>query len=148
MILSETYANNYLSFLLGKTKTLTAPTTVYIGLCTNNPEIADGDFAIGDFNEIVGDTYERVVLVINGESYPNLIGAAADKKIVNIAQINWTKTLEGYPDAKGFGLFSMKTDGTPFAMGKLANTLTTPAGAVALFEAGGLEFFIGNAVAE
>lgn len=148
MILSETYANNYLSFLLGKVKTLTAPTTVYIGLSTNNPEIEDGDYAIGDFNEITGDTYERVVLVINGESYPNLVGTADDRKMTNIAQINWTKTVEGYPDANGFGLFSAATGGTPFAVGKLASTLTTPAGAVALFDAGGLEFFIGSAVAE
>lgn len=148
MILSETYANNYLSFLLGKTRTLTAPSTVYIGLSVNNPEIADGDYAVGTFKEITGDTYERVTLVINGADFPNLIGEADNRKLTNIAQINWTKTLEGYPDAKGFGLFSEKTGSAPFAMGKLANTLTTPAGAVALFEAGGLEFYISNAAAE
>ena len=132
MPFSDSYANQILNYALAKTATLNAPTAVYIGLCTNDPE-ADG----GTFNELSltgGYGYSRVMIVRRDETYPNVIGTAANRAITNQYQINWTKATLDWPEAKGFGLFSAATGGSPFFYGKLEEPVTCVAGAVALFD--------------
>lgn len=145
MPFSATYAQQILNYTLGKVKTLTAPTYVYIGLCTNDPD-ADN----GTFNELSGGGYARVMISQTGETYPALIGIASGRKISSVAQINWNKATSDWARVNGFGLFSAAAGGSPFFYGKLdlteeqkaAGGLLVVKDAVALFEAGqfGLEF--------
>lgn len=135
MILSASYANQYLNFLLGKTATLTAPAEVWAGLSTNNPEG-------GTFTEVSGNGYARVLISLKGESYPAEIGSAANYEIGNVKQISFNKATGGYT-VKGVGLFSAATGGSPFSYGALTNSdgsvneegVSVVTGAVPLFEA-------------
>lgn len=129
MPFSTDYANKVLNYLFAKTEKLEAPYYVYIGLCTNDPE-ADG----GTFNELSGGGYARVLISQREETYPNVIGTASGRAISNQYQINWTKATLDWAEAKGFGLFSTATGGTPFFYGKLEEPITCVAGAVALFD--------------
>lgn len=129
MPFSTTYANNILNFLLAKTASLSAPSAVYIGLCTNDPE-ADG----GTFNELSGGGYSRVLISQRGASYPNVIGSASARAITNQYQINWTKATLDWDEAQGFGFFESANGGSPFFYGKLEEPVTCVAGAVALFD--------------
>ena len=72
----------------------------------------------------------------------------AGRKISNGRQINWVKSTGGWPKrAKGFGLFTSATGGSPFFYGKIdltteqeaAGGLQVVAGAVALIDPGALE---------
>lgn len=137
MILSDNYANNYLNFLLGNVATLTAPTQVWLGLSSNNPEGEDGIFT-----ELAGGNYSRVLVKIRGESYPDVLGTASDRSITNVKQITWNKASDAWLNGLGVGFFTAETGGTPFAYGKLDQELVTPAGAVALLEPGAFEIFI------
>ena len=130
MPFSDSYANQILNYTLAKTKTLTAPSAVYIGLCTNDPE-ADG----GTFKELSGFGYTRVLISQREETYPNVIASASGRAIKNAYQINWTKATGGdWAEANGFGLFSLATGGTPFYYGKLKEPVTCVAGAVFLYD--------------
>ena len=129
MPFSNNYANNILNYLFAKTASLSAPSAVYIGLCTNDPE-ADG----GTFTELSGGGYSRVLISQRGATYPNVIGNASARAISNQYQINWTKATLDWAEAKGFGLFESATGGSPFFYGKLEEPVTCVAGAVALFD--------------
>ena len=141
MPFSTPYANQILSYTLSKTMTLTAPEFVYLGLCSNDPE-ADN----GTFTELSGGNYSRVLIVQRNQSFPALIGSASNRKITNNGQITGNKATAQLT-AKGFGLFSAATGGTPFFYGKLAQEVVIPVDAVPLFEAGafGLEFLATDA---
>ena len=129
MPFNDSYANQILNFAFAKVYQLTPPSTVYIGLSSNNPE-ADG----GTFTELSGNGYHRVLVSVRNETYPNVINSATDRYIVNTKQVNWTKATGDWIDAKGFGLFSAETGGTPFFYGKLEEPVSVKAGSVALFD--------------
>lgn len=143
MPFSNTYAQQILNYTLGKTKTLTAPSYVYLGLSSNDPEAAGGNFA-----ELSGGNYARVLISQTGETYPDLIGTASDRAIGNSKQINWNKASADWATAKGFGLFPSATGGTPFFYAKLDAPVTVPQGAVALFEPDGFGLNFPNKDAE
>lgn len=136
---SNTYANNILNYTFGKTATLAAPEYVYIGLCTNDPE-ADK----GSFTELSGNGYSRILISHRGQTYPDVINSASDRVVKNAKQINWTKATGDWPEAKGFGLFSAATGGTPFYYGKLSEGVTCEAGAVMLFDPEALQIGIAD----
>lgn len=128
MPFSTTVANQLLNWTLGKgSASLTTINQVWIGLCTNEPED-------GNFQEVTGDTYERVLIGQSGEMYPDVLGTASDRTIKNTKQINWTKAKVNWSTIKGFGLFSSKTGGSPHFYGSLEEPLNVEAGAVALFD--------------
>lgn len=140
MPFTNNYANNILNYAFAKTASLTAPSAVYIGLTTNDPE-ADG----GTFNEISGGGYARVLISQKGESFPNVIGSASNRAITNPYQINWYKATADWPRVNGFILSSSPTVGETsnvFFYGaldldaaiKAAGGLLVEAGAVALFD--------------
>lgn len=129
MPFNDSYANDILNYAFAKTAKLTAPTSVYIGLCSNDPE-ADG----GTFTELSGNGYSRVLISLKDGTYPNVIGYASGRMIQNTKQINWTKATGDWGDANGFGLFSAGTDGTPFFYGKFEEPVSVSAGSVALFD--------------
>lgn len=129
MPFSDSYANDILNYLFSKTTELTAPKQVYIGLCSNDPEADNGTFV-----ELSGNGYSRVLISIKGNEYPTKIANAASRAIQNIEQINWTKATGDWIPAKGFGLFSAPTGGSPFFYGRLEKPITCEAGAVALFD--------------
>lgn len=127
---NTTWSNNFLNLTFAKTTSISAPATVYIGLCSNDP-VADG----GTFTELSGNGYSRVLIAQRGESYPNVIGTAANRAITNPYQINWTKATGDWAEAKGFGLFEAASGGTPYYFDKLDEPYPTAAeGAVALFD--------------
>jgi hypothetical protein len=68
-----------------------------------------------------------------------LVGTAENRVIKNIAQINWTKATQNWPEVKGIALYTAKTGGVPFYYSKVPNPFITEAGAVALFEAGNFQ---------
>lgn len=131
MILSASYANAYLNFLLGKVTTLTAPSKVYLGFSSTATEGEDGSFT-----ELSGGNYERVLVSINGEAYPDFLGTAADRTITNVKQIAMNKASAAWDNALGAGFFTTLTGGTPFAYGDLTQPLVVAEGAVALLEPG------------
>ena len=137
---SKDYANQILNVALAKQAQLSAYASVYIGLCTNDPEADDGTF-----NELSGGSgYGRVLISRKGDSYPAKIGTAADRVIANIDQINWNKATMDWPRVKGFGLFSQESGGTPYYYGKLEMTeeekaaggILVVAGSVMLIDSG------------
>lgn len=132
MPFSDTYANNILNWMFGKGAiTVNSHPSVYIGLCTNDPE-ADGGW--DTTKELSGNGYTRVLISKYGESYPNVISSASGREITNPYQINWYKATADWPEANGFGLFTTISGGTPYFYGKLDNPVTCETGAVALFD--------------
>lgn len=133
MAFSTSYANSILNYLFGKTTSLTAPSTVYVGLCTNAPE-TDG----GTFTEVTNEWYERVIIIQRGTGntsttyYTDLMTSASDRSIENEKQIAWNKALDEVT-VKGFGLFNSATGGTPFYYGDFEAPITVASGAVLLF---------------
>lgn len=135
MPFSTTYANNILNWALGKSAAMSGHSKVFLGLCSNDPE-ADG----GTFTELSGNGYSRVLLHQYNETYPGLIANAANRAITNGKQIGFTKATGGaWATAKGYGLFTAETGGTPFFYAKLKNPVDTPEGAVFLFDPGELK---------
>lgn len=140
MPFTTTYANNILNYALSKTAQLTAPSAVYIGLCTNDPE-ADN----GAITELSGGGYSRVLIAQKNETYPNVMGSANNRAISNSYQINWTKATLDWARINGFFLSSSPSVGETsgiFFYGalelteeqKAAGGLLVEAGAVALFD--------------
>lgn len=132
MPFTTTFANHVLNYIMAKTMALTAPTEVYIGLCTNNPEETGGTVS-----ELTGGAYHRVLISQKGEDYPDVIGNANNRMITNTKQINWTKATGNWAEAKGFFLASSPTVGDTkgiFFYGKLEEPVTCAAGSVALFD--------------
>lgn len=129
MPFSDLYANRILNFTFSKTTELEAPASVYIGLSSNDPE-ADR----GVFTELSGNGYSRVLISLKNETYPDVMGSANGRTILNTKQINWTKATGDWIPALGFGLFSSATGGEPFFYGKLEEEVACVAGAVALFD--------------
>ena len=135
MPFSTTYANSVLNLMMGRTASLTGHKMVYLGLCTNDPE-ADA----GVFNELSGNAYGRVLLHEYNMDHPDLMNAASARGITNKKQIGFTKASpSAWPTAKGYGLFTAETGGTPFFYAKLREPVDTPAGAVFLFDPGELK---------
>lgn len=139
MPFNDSYANGILNYAFAKVSSLTAPSSVYIGLSSNDPEADEGVFT-----ELSGNGYERVLVSVKGQSYPDLIGSASLRQILNTKQINWTKATEDWPLVKGFGLFSSSTGGNPFFYGALAEPVSVTAGSVALFDPGSLNISFPN----
>lgn len=129
MPLSTAYANTVLDVMFSKVSSLTIPSAVYIGLCSNDPE-ADG----GTITELSGNGYARVMISQKGEEYPNLISPASNREISNTYQINWTKATGNWSTAKGFFLADAPTGGNKFFYGKLETPVTVETGMVALFD--------------
>lgn len=129
MPFSVEQANSILNFMFSKTGTLTAPTSIYMALSSNDPE-ADN----GTFTELSGGGYARVLVSVKGETYPDFIGSASARSIKNTKQIVFNKATADWATAKGFALFSGVSGGAPFYYAKLDNEVTVPTGAVALFD--------------
>lgn len=129
MPFSTNYANNILSVIFGKMASLTAPSSVYIGLCSNDPEESNGSVT-----ELSGNGYSRVLVSLKGEAFPNTFGSPSNRKIENTYQINWTKATGDWAEAKGFFLTDAQTGGNIIFYGKLAEPVTVETGMVALFD--------------
>ena len=141
MPFSTTYANNFLDVAFSKVSaSVVPPASVYIGLCTNDPE-ADN----GTVRELSGSGYSRVLISQKNQTYPNVMGSAANREIKNTMQINWQKATADWARVKGFFLSSSPTIGETTAIffyGKLdlteedeaAGGLLVENGMVALFD--------------
>ena len=140
MPFTTSYANSLLNLAMAKTKQLTAPSTVYLGLCSNDPEASNGSVT-----ELSGGNYSRVAISAKDSVYPDFMGDANGRAIQNNKQINWTKASTGWTRVKGFFLSTSGTVGETsgiFFYGKLdlteeeeaAGGLLVEAGMVALFD--------------
>ena len=142
MPFTETYAQNVLNYIFGKTKTLTAPADVYLALSSNDPE-ADN----GAFTELSGGGYSRVHISTTSGTYPNMMGSPSGRSITNNKQINWNKATAKWADIKGFALFTASTGGLMIYYGKITNAegkVSVDSGAVALFDPGALKISIAS----
>ena len=127
--------NMILDWAIGRRQSLPVHDKVFLGLCSNDPE-ADG----GTFNELSGNGYSRVLIHQYNETYPGLITASANRVVSNIKQIGFTKATGGaWAQAKGYGLFTTETGGTPFFYTALGKAVDTAEGAVFLFDPGELK---------
>ena len=133
MPFSNAKAAEILNYMFSKSRTLSAPDNVYFGLCSNDPE-ADN----GTFTELSGNNYARALVSKKGEVYPDFIGSTSGRTIQNAKQIVFNKATGAWITAKGFGMFTSASGGTPFYYAKLDNELTVEEGAVALFDPGTL----------
>lgn len=130
MPFSNTYAHNILNCIFGKTNGITAPSSVYLALSSNDPE-ADG----GTFTELVGGNYARVLVSLKGEAYPDYISTANDRFVINVKQIAFNKATADWADIKGFALYDAATNGNMIYYSKVTNgTVSIKTGAVALFD--------------
>jgi hypothetical protein len=134
MPFSTTYANNILKWALAQSTAMSAHSKVFLGLCSNDPE-ADG----GTFTELSGKGYHRVLISQYNSEYPGLLTTANNRAVSNSKQIGFTKATAAWATAKGYGLFTAETGGTPFFYAKLKNEVNTPEGAVFLFDPGELK---------
>lgn len=142
MPFTESYAHNILNYIFGKTKTLAAPTDVYLALSSNDPE-ADN----GTFTELSGGGYARVHICTTSGAYPNLMGTPTGRAITNSKQINWNKATAKWKDIKGFALYTAATGGQMIYYGKITNAegkVSVDSGAVALFDPGALKISIAS----
>lgn len=140
MPFTTNYANQILSVAMAKTTQMSAPSMVYIGLCTNDPEASNGSVT-----ELSGGNYGRIAIAAKGSTYPDFMGEANGRAIQNNKQINWTKASVTWARVKGFFLSTSPTVGETsgiFFYGKLdlteeeeaAGGLLVEAGMVALFD--------------
>ena len=140
MPLTTAYANDYLDFLLAKKTSMTVPSQVWMGLCSNDPE-ADK----GAITELSGGGYTRVLISQKGAAYPDFVGSSASRAITNTKQINWAKATADWKRVNGFFLSASGVVGETtqiFFYGKLelsaadatAGGLLVEAGSVALFD--------------
>lgn len=142
MPFSTNYAQSILTYIFGKTKTLTAPADVYLALSSNDPE-ADN----GTFTELSGGGYSRVHISTTSGNYPNLMDSPSGRSITNSKQINWNKATADWQDIKGFALWTAPTGGTMIYYGKITNAegkVSVDSGAVALFDPGALKISIAS----
>lgn len=135
MPFSTTYANNILNWAMGKSASLSGHNTVYVGLCTNDPEATGGTFT-----ELSGKGYARVLVGQYNNEHVGVMGSADARAVTNTKQLNFTRATDGAWDTvNGYGLFTDKTGGTPFFYAKLKQPVTVPDGAVFLFDPGDLK---------
>ena len=142
MPFTTAYANQILNYTLAKVATLNAPSMVYIGLCTNDPEKSSGNV-----NEISGGGYHRVLIAQKGGTHPNYFSNAQSRAITNNYQINWTKATADWERVKGFFLSSSPTVGETseiFFYGSLELDEETKAAGGLLVEAGSVALFDPN----
>ena len=135
MPFNTTYATNILNWIIGKTaqSSLPAHSKVFLGLCSNDPE-ADN----GTFTELSGGSYGRVLINQYNQEFPGLMSVSG-RAMSNSKQIGFNKATAKWTTAKGFGLFTAETGGTPFYYAKLKNPVDTDPGAVFLFDPGELK---------
>lgn len=148
MPFSEDYATNILNYMMAKVKTLSAPSIVYIGLSTNDPEEDNGKFTelsvAGNYgySRVLISRYDDNLFTVMGQYKPEGASKADPRTFTNLKQINWTKASSDWPRINGFGLFSSEAAITPFFYGSLdltpevkeAGGLLVREGEVALFE--------------
>lgn len=132
------HANQILDYMFSKTNTsINAYSQVYMGLSRNDPEADAGIF--NELDATTCDNYERVLISIKNETYPDFMGKANNRTIKNVKQINFNRNrseTDAWDTIKGFGLFSAKTGGTPFYYAKVDREggVEVPPNAVALFD--------------
>jgi hypothetical protein len=140
MPFTTAYANNLLNLAMAKKTEMNAPDTVFLGLCTNDPEASGGSVT-----ELSGGAYTRIAISAKNSAYPDFMGNANGRAIQNNKQINWTKASVTWARVKGFFLSTSPTVGETsgiFFYGKLdlteeeeaAGGLLVEAGMVALFD--------------
>lgn len=134
MPFSTNHANLILNVVMCKEKQMTTGTGVWLGLCANDPEEGKGSFS-----ELSGNGYSRVLIHQMGQDYPGLMGSASERAISNLKQIGFTKATGAWATANGYGLFYQSAGGTPFYYAKLKEPVSTPEGAVFLFDPGELK---------
>lgn len=139
MPLSDSYAKAILNVMF-KGGSLSGSSEVYLGLSTNDPEA-------GDFYEMSGDTYARVLIAKNGATYPDYMGDVDGRAITNAKQINFNRSTTDWPTIFGFGLFAGKTGGSPYYYARVDNPegVSVPSNAVALFDPETLKVSIATA---
>ena len=134
------YANQILNVAMAKTAQVSAPLTVYLGLCSNDPEASNGSVT-----ELSGGNYDRIAISAKSSTHPDYMSSASGRAIQNTKQINWTKASVTWARVKGFFLSTSPTVGETYGIffyGKLdltkeeeaAGGLLVEAGMVALFD--------------
>ena len=151
MPFSNNISQHILKLMFTKDYSFPTVNEVWMALSTNNPETATPP---GTFQEMMGDTYKRVLLIKNGDSYPDYLNDPEVREVSNKNQINWTKAQTDWPRLQGFALFTRdrtKQETDPMISAdnvamlyygalelsdedKAAGGLEVKAGAVALFD--------------
>lgn len=102
-MISNTYANKILNHLCGNNENLAQPDALYLGLCANEPNAADGAVT----GQPTAPSYARVI--VGGKNYTNHFGSAVDGKITNSLEIQFKTARTAWGNMKYFFLSTSAT---------------------------------------
>lgn len=137
-MISQVYANKILNAMFGISDTVSLPSAIYIGLCTNEPNASTGAVS----GEPTATGYARKA--VGGSSKTKLFGSADGGKIANNAEVQFS-TVRAAAGVMNYFFLSESVDGVAFAWGTLSGEITTTGigeNTVPTFFAGELEFSI------
>ena len=127
----NTFLNLTFPTLSNKNTTYSAPSKLYLALCTNDP-VADN----GAFTELNEDTYARVLLARAGEDLPDYMSTINNGKIYNLKQITFNRAKANWTQVKGIGLFTDETNGSPIFYATLKDPVDTEENQIFTFDPG------------
>lgn len=140
-MISQTYANKILNAMFGVSDAISLPTTLYLGLCANEPNASTGAVT----GEPTAEGYARKA--VGGSSATKLFGSASGGKITNTSEIQFA-TVRADAGKQNYFFISDSASGNAIAWGTLSGDITTSGitqNSVPTFFAGELEFTIGVA---
>lgn len=130
-MVSQTFAQQILNLLTGKTNTVTYG-TMYIGLSTTVPSIntstgaienvTEPDSANGYARELIGSFQVPSSQIFDSVTYDSTNQCFV---ITNTAQIKFNKATSSWGEIKAFCIYSASTGGNPIFYGTLTGTLPT-----------------------
>lgn len=97
-MISNTYANNILDVMVGKNQSLTAPASLYLGLCKTQPDAATG--AVADEPSAASYARKSVGGYSSSGSVTNFFGKASGGIITNNAEIQMKTARESWGEGE------------------------------------------------
>ena len=135
-MLTTTMTNSLLNAIFGKTTTVTAAGTAYLGLSKTKPNV-DGTGA----TEPSGSGYARVLLGRYDQSLTQLMGNPANNKISNAKEINFNKTTGAWGTLTYACIYTAATGGNMTGWMKIKNPVVVEeANVIPHIDVGDLEF--------
>lgn len=135
-MISQTYASKILNAMFGVSDSISLPTTLYLGLCANEPTASTGAVT----GEPTAEGYARKA--VGGSSATKLFGTASGGKITNSSEIQFPTVREA-AGVQNYFFISDSPTGNAIAWGTLSGYITTTGiteNTVPTFFAGELDF--------
>lgn len=121
--------NEFLQLTFPTSSVTNSPNELYLALCSNDPVADDGTFT-----ELSGDTYARVLLKRKSDTLPDYLSSVSNGKVYNEKQIVFNRATTAWTQAKGIGLFTAKTGGSPTFYATLKTPIDVAANQIVTFD--------------